>query len=70
MCIRDSIDPRLNGAPVIHLTLLAVLACMYIGVLLLTSVIEWNRPAGTLVTVALILLMTTFRDPREGTLSP
>ena len=66
----DFIDPRLNGAPVIHLTLLAVLACMYIGVLLLTSVIEWNRPAGTLVTVALILLMTTFRDPREGTLSP
>ena len=66
----DFIDPRLNGAPVIHLTLLAVLACMYIGVLLLTSVIEWNRSAGTLITVALIFLMTTFRDPREGTLSP
>ena len=63
----DFIDPRLNGAPVIHMTLLAVLGCMYVGVLLLASVLEWNRAVGALLTLALIVLITTFRDPREGT---
>ena len=63
----DFIDPRLNGAPVIHMTLLAVLACMYVGVLFLTSVLEWNRALGAVLTLILLVVITTFRDPREGT---
>tara|TARA_B100001250_G_scaffold49018_1_gene38426 strand:- start:4340 stop:5254 length:915 start_codon:yes stop_codon:yes gene_type:complete len=64
----DFLDPRLNGAPVIHMILLAVLAALYIGVILLTSLVDWNRGVAAVVIILLLHLVTTFKDPKEATL--
>jgi hypothetical protein len=64
----DFLDPRLNGAPIIHLILLAVLAGVYIGVVMLAALVDWNRGVAAVAIVLILYLITTFKNPREVTL--
>ena len=64
----DFLDPRLNGAPIIHLILLAVLAFVYVGVVMLAALVDWNRGVATVATLLLLYWITTFENPNDATL--
>ncbi|MFQ3344310.1 MAG: hypothetical protein ACKVI6_06485 [Candidatus Poseidoniales archaeon] len=63
--IYSFLDPRLNGAPIIHIILLNILVVSFVIVKVLELISNWNIIAGTVVITALNMLITTFKKPKN-----
>ncbi len=61
--IYSFIDPRLNGAPIIHVILLTILVVSFVIVKGIELISDWNIIAGVVVLIVLNTLITTFMQP-------
>ncbi|MCP2507857.1 MAG: hypothetical protein NLN64_06160 [Candidatus Thalassarchaeaceae archaeon] len=61
--IYSFIDPRLNGAPIIHVILLSILVVSFVIVKLLELISDWNIIAGIIIITILNAMITTFKQP-------
>tara|TARA_B110000438_G_scaffold276913_1_gene299086 strand:- start:3923 stop:4852 length:930 start_codon:yes stop_codon:yes gene_type:complete len=61
--IYSFLDPRLSGAPIIHIILLSILLISFVIVMLLHTITNWNIILGIIIISALNMSIITLKNP-------
>ena len=61
--IYSFLDPRLNGAPIIHVILLTIIVVSFVFVKFLELISDWSIIAGIITITILNVMITTFKQP-------
>lgn len=61
--IYSFLDPRLSGAPIIHIILLSILLISFVIVMLLHIITNWNIILGIIIISALNMSIITLKNP-------